>query len=211
MDLITDWQEWHEAYSRPGSGLADRLAAVQGEIRRRLDETAPRPLRVVSACAGDGRDLLTVLGSRADSDRVTALLVEYDETLADRARTAAGPLAAPVEVVRADAAVSDVYLSAVPADLVLLCGIFGNVPDDDIHTLIQAAPQLCAPGAEVIWTRHRKDPDITPDIRRWFVDAGFDEVAFIAPTDDVWSVGVARLAGPPVPLEPGQRWFSFFR
>lgn len=207
----TDWPEWHDAYTRPGSGLAGRLTAVRAQLTRRLDETAPGPVRVVSACAGDGRDLLGVLAGRSDAARVTALLVEADPELASRARAAAESLPAFVEVRQADAALSDVYADAVPADLVLLCGIFGNISDADVRTTIEAAPRLCAPRAEVVWTRHRAEPDLTPAIREWFGDAGFEEVAFVAPADDEWSVGVHRLAIDPPALEPGRHWFTFIR
>lgn len=207
----TDWSQWHEAYSRPRSGLAERLSTVQAQIDRYLDATVPRPVRVVSACAGDGRDLLGVLAQRADADRVTAFLVESDEGLADRARVAAATLPARVEVRRADAAHSDVYINSVPADLVLLCGIFGNIVDAEVRAMIEATPQLCAPGAEVVWTRHRNAPDLTSTIRRWFTEAGFSELAFIAPENDVWSVGVHRLITAPRPLEPGHHWFIFVR
>ena len=209
--MSTDWSEWHDAYARPGSGLGDRLAAVRHRIGRHLDATAPGPVRVVSACAGDGRDLLGVLVGRADADRVTALLVEHDVALADRAREAADALPATVEVRQADAARSDVYAHAVPADLVLLCGIFGNISDADVRATIEASTELCAPGAEVVWTRHRKAPDLTPSIRGWFADAGFEELAFVAPEGEHWSVGVHRLVGEPRPLEPGRSWFTFFR
>lgn len=207
----TDWSEWHDAYARPGAGRADRLDAVRGEINRRLDQTAPDHLRVISACAGDGRDLLGALAERSDAGRVSALLVEYDAGLANRAGAAADALDARVEVRRADAARSAVYADAAPADLVLLCGIFGNISDDDVRATIQAAPQLCGPGAEVIWTRHRGDPDLTPTIREWFAAAGFDEVAFIAPEADKWSVGVHRLAVQPQALKTDRHWFTFFR
>ena len=209
--MSTNWSEWHDAYARPGSGLGDRLAAVSAQIERRLDASAPDPVRVVSACAGDGRDLLGVLSRRADADRVTALLVEYDAGLAARAREAADALPATVEVRQADAAQSDVYAHAVPADLVLLCGIFGNISDADVRATVEAAPQLCAPGAEVVWTRHRHDADLTPSIRGWFADSGFEEVAFIAPDGEHWSVGVHRLVAEPRPLKPGRHWFTFFR
>ena len=78
-----------------------------------------------------------------------------------------------------------------------------------LTTTVEAAPQLCAPGAEVIWTRHRNDPDLTPSIRGWFADAGFQEVAFVAPDTDQWSVGVHRLVA--APRLVGRNWFSFFR
>lgn len=210
-EQTTDWNEWHDAYARPGSGLGDRLEAVRTHVRRRLDDLAPGPVRVVSACAGDGRDLLGVLAERLDAERVAALLVEYDGRLVAEARAAAQHLPASVEVREADAADSDVYGASVPADLVLLCGIFGNVSDDDVRATVAAAPQLCAPGAEVVWTRHRGEPDLTPSIRRWFGEAGFEEVAFVAPPDALWSVGVVRLLAEPRPLEPGRHWFTFVR
>lgn len=208
----TDWSQWHDAYARQDSGLAARLNAVRAEISRRLDQTAPDPVRVISACAGDGRDLLGALAERADADRVTALLVEYDAALAARARTLADALGARVEVRQADAAESNIYADATPADLVL---IFGNINDDDVRRTIEATPQLCGPGAEVIWTRHRGDPDLTPSIREWFAAAGFDEVAFHAPEAvgwfDKWSVGVHRLVADPQPLRIGRHWFTFIR
>jgi hypothetical protein len=207
----TDWVKWHDAYADPESGMADRLAAVREQINRRLDAMAPGPVRVVSACAGDGRDLFGVLAGREDAERVTGLVVEYDAGLVARAREAAEALPARIEVRQADAAQSDVYADAVPADLVLLCGIFGNVSDADVRKTVEAASQLCAPGAEVIWTRHRDEPDLTPAIRGWFADAGFEEVAFVAPAADLWSVGVHRLVAQPGKLESGGQWFTFTR
>lgn len=209
--MSTNWWEWHDAYARPGSDLSHRLATVSAQIERRLDATAPDPVRVVSACAGDGRDLLGVLSRRTDADRVTALLVENDAGLAARAREAADALTATVEVRQADAAKSEVYAHAAPADLVLLCGIFGNISDADVRATVEAASQLCAPGAEVVWTRHRHDADLTPSIRSWFADAGFEEVAFVAPEREHWCVGVHKLVAAPRPLELGRHWFTFFR
>ncbi|PUA81957.1 class I SAM-dependent methyltransferase [Nocardioides currus] len=207
----TDWVDWHRAYERPDSGLGARLDAVRAQIERVLDRTAPDPIRVVSACAGDGRDLLGVLAHRPDAARVSAVLLESDAALVARARDAATDLDAEVEVRHTDGGQSDSYDGCVPADLVLLCGIFGNVGDADVRTTVRAAPQLCSPGAPVIWTRHRHDPDLTPSIRQWFAEAGFEEVAFIAPDEDEWSVGVHRLAVAPSPLELGRHWFSFVR
>ncbi|MGD0371587.1 MAG: hypothetical protein ABSC16_07795 [Candidatus Dormibacteria bacterium] len=68
---------------------------------------------------------------------------------------------------------------------------------------------LCAPGATVIWTRGRFEPDLTWAIRAWFVTAGFDELAFHAIPGSTASVGVNRLAIPPPPFHPGVRLFTF--
>jgi len=69
------------------------------------------------------------------------------------------------------------------------------VSDEDIERTATAAPALCADGATVIWTRHRRPPDLTPRIRAWFTDAGFD-VAFDAlgvAAPGGLGVGVGRL------------------
>jgi hypothetical protein len=100
----------------------------------------------------------------------------------------------------------------VPADVLLLAGIFGNVSDADIERTIGAAAWLCAEAGTVIWTRHRRPPDVTTQMRSWFAAAGFEEVAFEAlDTEYLTSVGVHRLAQrrahPPEP--PRQRFFTF--
>lgn len=209
--VSTDWSEWHEAYSRPGSGLDDRLAAVRAAIHCHLDAAGSRPVQVVSACAGDGRDLIGALSTRNDDDRVTGILVEHDAQLAHRARDSARAADACLEVCEGDAAESSIYAGWVPADLVLMCGVFGNISDTDVKTTINVLPQLCTENAEVIWTRHRHLPDLTPSIRDWFAEAGFEEVSFVAPVDDSWSVGTHRLIAPPRSLQAGARWFTFIR
>ena len=57
---MSEWVQWHEEYA-PGQPLALRLGLVQDLIRSALDERPPGPIRVISMCAGDGRDLLGVL------------------------------------------------------------------------------------------------------------------------------------------------------
>jgi hypothetical protein len=72
-----------------------------------------------------------------------------------------------------------------------------------VRRTIAALPRLAAPGATVIWTRHRRAPDLTPAIRAWFGGAGFAEVAFTSPGPDGFAVGVHRLVDPPLPFRPG--------
>jgi len=47
------------------------------------------PVRIISACAGDGRDIIGVLTGREDWNRVSATLLEIHPAVADRARTSA--------------------------------------------------------------------------------------------------------------------------
>jgi hypothetical protein len=208
----TDWDAWHRPYESPGSPLARRLRIVQSAIRAELEATAPRPVRALSVCAGDGRDLIQVLASRPDADRVTADLLEQDPRCVARARAQVLKAGlATVRVTRTDASSSDAYTGLMPADLLLLCGVFGNIADRDVRRLIGALPQLCGTGGLLIWTRHHRPPDLTPSIRRWLREARFDEVSFTAPSDVVFSVGAHRFSGEPVPLEPARTLFSFVR
>jgi hypothetical protein len=94
--------------------------------------------------------------------------------------------------------------------LPLLCGIFGNVSDEDIQHTVAAAPALCSAGATVIWTRHRREPDLTPDVRAWFGANGFDEVAFDAlETSTLTGVGVNHLRRAPAAGLPAGPLFTF--
>lgn len=203
----TDWVDWHEAYRQAGSGLSNRLVVVQRLISAALDRTAG-DVQVVSLCAGAGRDLLGVLAGRDDVLRVHALLVEADPRLVERARAAG---TGHVRAVVGDAALTDAYADVVPADIVLVCGVFGNIPDEDVERTIGALPQLCREGGTVIWTRHRGHPDLTPAVRRWFAAAGFEELAFESAGPGGYAVGMHALTRPPEPLQPGVRLFTFFR
>ncbi|MDX6235764.1 MAG: hypothetical protein QOG10_579 [Kribbellaceae bacterium] len=71
----TDWLEWHARYDDQDSPLSRRLQAVQRGIRGHLEARPDQPVRAISACAGQGRDLIEVLAShpaRATRARSTA-------------------------------------------------------------------------------------------------------------------------------------------
>jgi hypothetical protein len=203
-----DWRAWHAPYEDPSSELSRRLALVQAQLRAALDAAPRGPIRLVSVCAGQGHDAIGVLAEHPRRGDVSARLVELDEQnvlLAHGAASAAGLDA--VEVIAADASITDAYVGAVPADVVLVCGVFGNLATADIADTIERLVQLCAPDATVIWTRHRRPPDLVPHIRESFERAGFDEIAFgDAPP---FGVGSNRLRVAPIPLQPGVKLFDF--
>ncbi len=114
-----------------------------------------------------------------------------------------------VEVVVGDASITDAYKGAVPADLILMCGVFGNITADDIANAIHHLPQLCAPAATVIWTRHRQPPDISRYVRRTFERHGFEEVYFDGEGASPFGVGAHRLIDRPQPFQEGIRLFDF--
>jgi hypothetical protein len=208
---VRDWVAWHEAYDDPSSSLSARLRRVRWHLSRALDQAPSGPLRLVSLCAGQGHDVLGVLPGHPRRDDVRAVLVEFDARNAELARRRAAEAGLPqVEVREADAGWVGSFADALPAGVLLLCGIFGNVSDPDIKRTAEAAPALCAAGATVIWTRHRRAPDLTPQIRAWFASAGFDEIAFDAlETGTQGGVGVGRLRGAPPAGPPDQVLFTF--
>ena len=193
MVVVTrDWIAWHDEYDEPGSALARRLEVVRGYLRPLL----PGPRRVISMCAGDGRDVLPLLPPGS-----AAVLVERDPRLAERARRAAPD---GVTVVTGDAGITDPYASVAPAEVLLACGVFGNVPYADVVRTIAALPSLLAPGGTVVWTRAGNS-----SVRDLFAAHGFEELAYNEPADARFRVGVHRLTREPSPFVAGLRLFDF--
>lgn len=212
MNQLRNYQQWLLAYDDPTSDLSWRLRQVQAYVREALD-AASTPIRILSACAGDGRDVLKVLRERDDIDRASVTLIELHPAIAQQARRAALDSGLANVVVRtADAGNTDAYVGAVPADLVLLMGIFGNISDDDLRRTIQVAPQLCAPGATVLWSRGRDHSDRNDVVRAWFHDAGFNELDYRERNAGTCpALGAMRYDGEPAALVPGQPLFTFWR
>lgn len=206
---MTDWQLWHTPYDDRTSALSARLSVVQEQLSQALDRAPSGPLRLLSLCSGQGRDVLPVLAQHPRGRDVTGRLVELDPDLADIARRAAPPR---LEVRQGDAGTTAAFAGAVPVDVLLLCGIFGNVEDDDVERTVRAVPSLLAHGGTVLWTRHRGAPDLTPAIRGWFADVGVHEIAFVSQAPAAgWAVGAGVLNGSGTPLEHHDRLFTFTR
>ena len=206
-----DWVEWHREYDDPSSRLSRRLRVVQAHLREAID-AYPGPLRIISMCAGEGRDVIDVLASHPRRSELSARLIEADPRIAKVARAAAHAAHLDqVEVVEGDAGSSDSYVGAAPAEIVLACGVFGNIADADVLRTVEFLPCLCAAGASVIWTRGReRDRDIALTIRDWFNQSGFIEIAYEA-DETGFRVGVHRLAAPARALEPATELFRFVR
>lgn len=209
-----DWVAWHRDYEDPSSSLARRLQVVRNELRAALTgaRSAGGELRLISICAGDGRDVLPLL---AEGGRdVRALLVELDPMLCSRARSTAAQLGLTgVEIRTGDAGVIDAYPDFTPAHVVLACGVFGNITLQDARQTVAALPSLLADDGIVVWTRGRNDdgPDPSTAIRELFTAHGFTEVGFTAPDDARFRVGTHRLDVRPthVPVQPALRMFTF--
>jgi hypothetical protein len=206
-----DWVAWHAAYDDPSSPLTARLRQVRQRLSEAIDGAPPGPVRLVSLCAGQGRDVVGVLPGHPRRDDVRAVLVEANPRLAEAARGAAAEAGlARVEVREADAAAVASFADALPADVLLLCGIFGNVSEEDIKRTVEASAAMCRPGATVIWTRHRLPPDLTPQVRAWFAASGFEELTFDAPESSrLMGLGAHRLRRAATAGLPDRPLFAF--
>ena len=202
---MMDWVKWHGNYDDPTSAFSQRLVAVRRRIAEALDRAPAAAIRVASMCAGDGRDILGVLEDHPRAGDVAGRLVEWDQRLVERARASAPPA---IEVVCGDAGNSDAYEGAVPVNLLLCCGVFGNITESDIRNTIDSWPMLCAPQATVIWTRGAFEHDLRPQIRAWVKSAGFEELSFDG-ENEKYGVGVAKMVRASEPYRKGVHFFRF--
>jgi hypothetical protein len=208
--MTRDWQEWHRAYDDPTTALSARLVAVAGIIRDFLELAPQGPIRVLSLCAGEALDLATAAHGHPRAADLTGRIVEFDAALCATAERNLAQAALQLDVIRGDAADPINLRAGVPADLLLLCGIFGNISDDDIRTTIAVVPALCAPGATIVWTRHRRAPDVTPQIRDWFDTANCSSTCFVSEGTGRFAVGAERFDGTPTALlDPQTPLFTF--
>ena len=115
-------------------------------------------------------------------------------------------------MVEGDAGTSDAYAGAVPADLVLACGIFGNISDarhrahDPLPAVAvragrmgavdppPARPRACSSACRAGWSR-----------------SGLEPIEVEVADDATFGVGANRLVVDPPPFEPGQHLFTFIR
>lgn len=189
--------------------MARRLVTVHDRVRAALDEAPPGPLRLLSLAAGQGRDVLPVLAEHPRRVDVRARLVELDPR---NAREARGYIQhyglTGVEVVEGDAAPVDQYRDLAPVDVLLLCGLFGNISNIDIEHTIRHARSLTNRGGTVLWTRHRGAPDMVPQICEWFAARDF-EAQWVSEPEVIYAVGAHRAKGEPVPLPVDAILFTF--
>ena len=210
---MRDYRAWHNDYDDPQSSLSQRLAVVQRRLAEGLSAMPPGAIQIISMCAGQGRDIIPILQQHSRAPETRAALLEIDPrnvALAKRAIAASGLTG--VTAIQTDASISDAYAAWIPADILLACGIFGNISDADLEHTVRSLSMLCRQGATVIWTRHWKQPQMIVAIRQWFHESGFLDLGFDALDNErKMGVGVVSLTGTPLPFKAGVRFFTFLR
>ncbi len=210
--MSKDWFAWHDNY-RTRPRMRQRLQIVREYIATCLQELPPGKISIVSVCAGDSRDLIGTLFDHPRASDVRARLVEIDPRLVEGGRTAAtsSGLGEQLEFICGDATQSSVYQGVVPADLVLVCGVFGNVPEAEQQNLTRSLRFLCRKGGFIIWTR-----DLFEDgdrrlavIRELLQESCFEEVSFRMTLTGNMGVGTHRYLGEALPLPEDRQLFEF--
>jgi hypothetical protein len=202
------WYQWHAPYDDLLSEQTDRLEVVQRVLVDWFDGAAAGPLRAVSVCSGQSRDLLPILIHHPRGADVRATMLELDPLNASFLHGALGSTALTgVEVVVADAGSAAAYAGIGPVDLALLCGVFANVAPADAARTVDVLPALCAPGATVVWTSYGDGLDDVDAVVERLEGGPFERVALHRETSFV--VAAHRFTGSTASMPPGDRIFTF--
>ncbi|ALF56100.1 type 12 methyltransferase [Nostoc piscinale CENA21] len=206
-----DWYEWHDLY-KTEPRLQQRLEIVREFIGYSLKASPDGAIRIVSVCAGDGRDLLGTLENHPRRNDVYARLVELNPQLVERGRATIESLglAKQIEFINGDAAIANNYVGAVPADIVIACGVFGNLTEAELNRLLDNLSFLSKPGAFVIWTRgHSNGIPYSENVRKVLSTSGFAEVNFKLTATGDMGVGIHQYKGKHLPQPKEQQLFVF--
>jgi hypothetical protein len=209
---IADWHEWQKGYDDPGSELAGRLRAVRAHVASVVDGAPPGPVTIVSICGGEGREVIGALEDHPRRGDVRGRLVELDPKNAAVARRSAKEAGlAGLEVVCGDASMTNAYDGLLPADLVVISGLFGHIDDDDQQSTIEFLRQLCRQGGSVVWSFTARRPPRVPKLRRFFAEREFEELSFVTlPGDDLaLTVALSRYRGTHQKFAADTTFFTF--
>ncbi len=206
-----DWIAWHDGY-RTNDELKARLSLVRTLIAHSLSGAPAGEIALLSLCCGDARDILGSLPTHPRRTDVQGWLLDINPTLIDTAKQAIirHGLASSVSAIIADATMASSYTGVLPANVIILCGVLGNVERDEISRLIRNLRTLCASSAFVIWTRHtRGGPHQVERIQKEFASNQFSSVKLLTTPQEHFNIGLNCYAGPTNGLHQDKRLFSF--
>jgi SAM-dependent methyltransferase len=209
----SEWSGWPDAAYRQ-ERYQQRLVAVESHLTESLDKAAPGPVRIISLCAGDGRDVVEVLRSHKRKDDVVAWLVELSRQSVALGveRAAQAGLGKNVKFLCGDATDFESYQRLAPADIVLACGVWGHVPASERATLARGLATLCKPGGDLIWTRGvLRGMSCFEQIQSLFGAPAWQRQRVSFTPDASWGIATARYCGPPLALPKSGRLFHFRR
>jgi Putative methyltransferase len=208
-----DWLKWHTRYNESPL-LQARLNLARAQIAQAVQACPHASIRLISLCAGDGRDVIDTLVTHPRRDHTSAYLIESNPAIVAQGEgaVAQGDLLTRVQVLHADATRSSTYQAIAPADVLIVCGVFGNVRESDTGWMIEHLRCLCRRQGRVVWTRtvaQPRDQRAAELIREQFSAAGFHEMTVQHTTPPGIVVATHVYSGDPYPLTPGVKLFEF--
>lgn len=208
-----DWNQWHTGYETSAS-LQARLKAVSEQITIAINDCPPGPIKIISLCAGDGRDILLALQNHPRRKDVSASLVDNHLESIERGRELAlkTGLTKQIHFLHADAGLGETYADIGHANVVLLSGFLGHLRHGDALNLISKLPMVVKTNGSVIWNRHvvlHDGAEQVARIRGAFRSHHFDEEHFAATAEDGFAMGRVCFKGESAPLDAAQKLFEF--
>jgi hypothetical protein len=151
-----NWKEWHSQYDRC-EVMQSRLATVRQTIEQCLRLLPPGRQRILSVCAGDGRDIIPLIAQSPRRSDFRGVLVEQDAALvkAGQELIDAHELGRYLTFLQADATAPAIYAERIPCDLVLAAGVFGNLLPRDFDMFVRALGAFLKTDGYLVWTRNR--------------------------------------------------------
>lgn len=207
-----DWAKWPDRYD-DSLPLQVRLAAVRAQVSAFLDECPPGPVRILSLCSGDGRDVLPVVSAHARLRDVEVWCIDANAKTLDRGKESArqAGLQRKTHFVQADAGLAASYADVVPADLVILSGMLGHLTSHDALNLFHRLPALCRTNGSVLWSRLNRGIGNRqiPALREVLRESGFEEVFLEETMPNEFVVARAHFRGTEAKLAFGEVLFRF--
>jgi hypothetical protein len=205
------WSGWPQQVYRTAH-YQQRLAAVQMHLGECIDLAPAGLVRIVSLCAGDGRDVIgTMVGHRRRGD-VRACLVELNEHSVGQgieSAKAAG-VDGQIKFIAGDATDFASYQGYLPCDIMLVCGVWGHVPPLERERLVASLAKFGKQGSAVVWTRGvSRGMSRLDDIQEHFVKPIWERVRLTFTQDEEWAVVTHRYCGSPQRTPPSGRVFEF--
>ncbi len=207
------WSGWPEAaYQQPG--YRQRLQAVQEHLAQSLDCAPNGPVRIISICAGDGRDIIGVLSSHRRRTDVQAWLIElnHQSVVAGIRQAKNAGLEDRVTFLNTDATLYATYKDIAPAEIILLSGVWGHVPAQERASLAGGLASFCNPRGTLIWTRGvSQGIGRLREIQAHFSAPAWEEERLTLTPDNNWAVASYCHCGPPQELPRSGQVFRFQR
>jgi hypothetical protein len=173
---------------------------------------AAGPVRIVSLCAGDGRDVIGTLVRSPRGEDVQAWLVELNQqsTIEGRRYAMQAGVADKVVFINGDATSYATYRDIPPADIVMACGVWGHVPPNQRGRLERALACLCQAGGAIIWTRGvAKGIHRLREIEAHFIGQSWRQLRTSYTQDGKWAINSYRYCGPRQDRPTSGRIFNF--